>query len=574
MTTKTTEETCEGEATCDTHEAETTTRPEKPAVAPPPIGTKGLVIEMLLDLAGYVPTADLPRMRLIDPCCGRGGYLVRAIDRLLEAAARSATPISELEGAIVGIDVVVDHVEYASARVRAQLLARGVDGGVADRLVRSWLRQGDFLLTERDGAFDFIVGNPPQGRLERLDPDLAAAYRERHETLRDRADLSAAFVERSIAGLSPDGTLAFVLPDRWLTSRSGRALREVVSGKVIVRAVVDLRRVEPFERTTGTYPIVLVAERGAGPAPVSVVTVSSLSADPCLLAGAAIAEATACCRDGVVIDRHDDWFAAGEPWTLWTPKQRGFLRRIEESFQPVEETSCVGCGITTGADDVYIVHEDADVERDRLMPIVMRDDLQRAEGRLASFVLDTFDREGRVVELTGYPRLRAYLERHEARIRARYVARRSPSAWYRTIDRPNRAVVAANKLVVPDLARGIECFLVPAGAAVHHNLTYITSSTWDLRVLGGLLMSSVARAFVEAYAPTVRGGYLRLAPQVLRRIVVPPPESIPPALAAELADGFARRDRQSLDFAAARAYGIDVNERTSPAVGPSRRSPP
>jgi adenine-specific DNA-methyltransferase len=38
-----------------------------------------------------------------------------------------------------------------------------------------------------------------------------------------------------------------------------------------------------------------------------------------------------------------------------------------------------------------------------------------------------------------------------------------------------------------------------------HNLYHVTSDTWDPRVLGALLLSRVANAFIEAYAVKMRG---------------------------------------------------------------------
>jgi hypothetical protein len=92
----------------------------------------------------------------------------------------------------------------------------------------------------------------------------------------------------------------------------------------------------------------------------------------------------------------------------------------------------------------------------------------------------------------------------------------------------------------------------------HHNLYYVVSDTWDLRVLGGLLLSRVAQAFIEAYAVKMRGGTLRFQAQYLRRIRVPQPESISPEDCAALADAFTRRDRDAATEAALRAYGINT----------------
>lgn len=90
----------------------------------------------------------------------------------------------------------------------------------------------------------------------------------------------------------------------------------------------------------------------------------------------------------------------------------------------------------------------------------------------------------------------------------------------------------------------------------HHNLYWITSERWDLKVLGGILLSAVAQAFIEAYGVRMRGGTLRFQSQYLRKIRVPPPDSIPPDVADALAQAFDAGDRDAATRASLVAYGL------------------
>jgi hypothetical protein len=91
----------------------------------------------------------------------------------------------------------------------------------------------------------------------------------------------------------------------------------------------------------------------------------------------------------------------------------------------------------------------------------------------------------------------------------------------------------------------------------HHNLYYVVSSTWDLKVLGGILLSELAQFFVECYAVRMQGGYLRFQAQYLRRIRVPHPKTIHPKLAHALSKAFDNRDVDAANQAAFVAYGIN-----------------
>lgn len=98
--------------------------------------------------------------------------------------------------------------------------------------------------------------------------------------------------------------------------------------------------------------------------------------------------------------------------------------------------------------------------------------------------------------------------------------------------------------------------LEPGGHYPHHNLFYVTSARWDLEVLGGLLLSDTANAFVEAYSVRMAGDCLRVTAQYLRRVRVPDPDRLDPGVAAALREAFAARDRAAASAAALRAYGL------------------
>ena len=91
-----------------------------------------------------------------------------------------------------------------------------------------------------------------------------------------------------------------------------------------------------------------------------------------------------------------------------------------------------------------------------------------------------------------------------------------------------------------------------------HNLYWITSETWDLRVLGALLMSAVGEFFIHCYGVRMRGGYLRFQAQYLRRIRVPDPQCLSPALVQTLRHAFETQNFELATSAALEAYQIDA----------------
>ena len=85
----------------------------------------------------------------------------------------------------------------------------------------------------------------------------------------------------------------------------------------------------------------------------------------------------------------------------------------------------------------------------------------------------------------------------------------------------------------------------------------MTSEGWDLRVLGGLLLSRVGQFFIECYAVRMSGGYLRFQAQYLRRIRVPHPDEVGGEQARALAEAFESRDVETATQVALELFGID-----------------
>ncbi len=235
------------------------------------------------------------------------------------------------------------------------------------------------------------------------------------------------------------------------------------------------------------------------------------------------------------------------------------LRDLENRYHPLEAygDTKVGIGVATGNDAVYIVDSSLDVESDRLVPLVKREDI--VEGKILDSnrsVINTFTPGKGTINLDEYPKLRAFFLKHEKQIKKRHVAQKNPGSWFRTIDRVYPELVNKPKLLIPDIAGSNEVAFDEGKYHPHHNLYYITSSDWDMEVLGGLLSSRVALFFIWSYSVKMRGKYLRFQAQYLRRICVPTPDTISKGLKKQIKDAFRKRDFQTLDVLSLKAYDI------------------
>lgn len=519
--------------------------------------TKPHVVELILDLAGYRADHDLANRSLLEPSCGHGAFLLAAVPRLLQSAKRQRRSASSLRNALLAFDIDAEHVARTKSALLPLLLDARVRPSLASELLDSWIREDDFLLAPIGRSFDFVIGNPPYIRIEQLSETLQAEYRRRYRSLFDRADLYVAFIERGLNALSASGVLSFICADRWVSNKYGAPLRRLVSEQFKVRTYVDLHTASPFESDVIAYPSIFVMSPGKSES-VPVVTLGTASEEECRQVLGQISAPTDVAPIGVKVDLYKSWFEGEDPWILRSAAHLETLRALEGKHRPIGATARVGIGVATGNDRLYIVDGSCDVEPDRLVPLVMREDIVSGKVRDAGrFVINVFHDAGGVVDLERYPRLRRYLNEHAADIKKRHVAQKNPGAWFRTIDRVYPSLVSAPKLLIPDIAGSNEVAFDRGLFHPHHNLYFVTSSDWDLEVLGGLLSSRIALFFVWSYAVKMRGGYLRFQAQYLRRIRLPEPSSIGASLQKAIKQAFRKRDFAALDQLALGAYGLD-----------------
>jgi len=529
------------------------------------IFTRREVVDFILDLIGYVPTRALYNARLLEPSFGHGDFLIPAVERLIAASRRrhpASVPDPEvLKNAICAVELHRNSFEHTKEKLRELLLGAGLTSAQSEMLLGAWLIHGDFLLTDVKHSFTHIIGNPPYIRQELIPDALITEYRRRYATIFDRADIYVPFIERSLELLDYQGVLGFICADRWMKNRYGGPLRKLITEKYHLRAYIDMVDTPAFLSDVIAYPaITIIGNEPAGP--------TSIARRPEI-------EAKALCRlarclnelhptKGKGVTRIVALGRGDEPWVLDSSDSLTLVRRLEQSLPTLEEAGCrVGIGVATGADDVFIApYEALDVEADRKLPLAMTRDIQSGEVVWRGYgIVNPFADDGKLVPLSQYPKLRAHFDLHGAAIKKRHVSQKNPINWYRTIDRIYPELVKKPKLLIPDIKGDAQIVYEDGRLYPHHNLYHVLSDEWDLRALQGVLLSGIARLFVETYSTRMRGGFLRFQAQYLRRIRIPHWNTVSKELRHALRNAAIKRDIAACNEAVTALYGLSATER-------------
>lgn len=530
-----------------------------------PIGavfTKVEVTEFIMDLAGYDPQAKrLAASRLLEPSCGDGAFLTIAVRRLLESEQRFRSTIDwsdpDLANAIKACDVNIGFVIEARNKIAEQLVAAGCPSARAKALVEEWVEHSDFLLKVWREKFDHVIGNPPYVRIEDLPGKVLQRYRETYQTCVERADLYVAFFEQGLHLLSPDGNLAFICANRFAKNLYGRALRELIARDFRVRYYLNLEHTQPFATEVSAYPCVVVLDRQHG----AITRAASLdSLEPEILSGLSSGKDSA---QPTAWAHFPAWYQDGAPWVA-TSRQE-YTRHVElarkhPAFEESAEGTRVGIGVATGADDIFILPAaDPSIETECQLPLIMAGDISPQGLKWSGhFLVNPYEaqQKGGFRDLSRYPGLAKYFERHRSLLEKRHTAKKNPGTWFRTIDRVTHELTGTPKLLLPDIQSGGVVGFDEGKYYPHHNLYWITSTGWNLRALQALLRSTLVFNQVRAHSVQMRGGAVRYQAQVLRKVRVPLAAGLSVALVDRLAVVAGSGNQSEIDAVAEEAFNL------------------
>lgn len=444
---------------------------------------------------------------------------------------------------------------------REALSSADIPADVAEELAAAWISSGDFLLEPpAEQSADFVVGNPPYVRLEAVARERSDAYRLACTTMGGRADVYIGFYEHALRALRDDAMLGFICADRWMRNAYGARLRAMVSEEWAVETIISMTGVDAFEDEVDAYPAITILRRcpqSDGPLVVEATPHFDSAATSEVVELAARPKTGHVQRRGFRGARLGAWFSGPGGWPHGSPDRLATIANLEARYPALEDVTTgtkVGIGVATGADRIFITEDAGLVEEERLLPMTLPRDLADGVVRWSGkYLVNPWDADG-LVNLEDWPRLSSYLSQHHDLLAKRHTAKNG--RWHKTIDRVIEGLVDREKLYLPDFKEATFPVRDEGKTYPHHNLYWVTSDEWDLRVLGALLLSDVAGLFIEAYSVRMRGGFLRFQAQYLRRIRVPKREALDSSSEAALAEAFDLRDRERATELALPLYGL------------------
>ena len=402
----------------------------------------------------------LRQVRVLDPACGSGAFLVAAFDLLAREYRRADREIAALgaggvlQSGLYDVDETVLHhnlfgVDLNHESVEITKLSLWIKTATRERPL-TWLdgnlQVGDSVVSDptvsprafdwssghraglwfdaeahpdapdiharwRDG-FDVVLGNPPYVRQEWITA-LKPHLKEHYDAYDGVADLFVYFFERGLKQLAPGGRLGFIVANKWLKGGYAEGLRGLLASRCEVEQVIDFGHAPIFPDADAFPSIVVVRKLPAGDATARA-DVWAVQFPREELGHVALPEFV---RDRGWPVPHTRF--GKEPWSLEPPAVERLLEKMRTVGRPLAEVCGTKPyrGVLTGYNAAFMIDEatrDALIaehpsSRELIKPYLRGRDVQR-------WVPD-WDRQymifaRRGVEIERYPAILRHLEQH------------------------------------------------------------------------------------------------------------------------------------------------------------------
>ena len=454
------------------------------------------VVSYMLDKVNYSGDLNLRHVRITEPACGEGEFVVEIAKRIIHSSKQFNFDAQEaFQLNVRAYDIDPTKIEIC----RRRILELGITPSELN------IQMGDSLRMPMEKT-DIVIGNPPYIRYENIPYDMIDYCRYTFQTFHYRSDLYIPFYEKTLSIINPGGIHCFICSNRWLKNEYGKKLRQLIASKYHLCEIINLERTNAFQENVLAYPAITVIAANKPAKTFDYVDCPSVE------------DLTTIKSSPRRMPEDSDWSPAFNPICynnhLYNIEQQGFK---------------IGIGVATGADSIFISSELPQlVESELILPGInardLRGDCFKWRGE---YLLNPYKPDGSLINLDDYPRASAYLQSFREKLSSRHIAKNSPSLWYRTIDKINSNLVSQPKVLLPDMSGNSFIFVDDGNYYPLHNIYYITGrSSTELRILAALLMSKFVRDQLAAITNNMNGGFPRWQSQHLRKLQIPLIESI------------------------------------------------
>lgn len=365
------------------------------------------------DINALIDSVD--RLKILDPACGSGAFLIEMIDRLTDLL-RKADPdnklwkekqtksacaerdvlkrkklICEIENIfnigppdfarryflikshIYGVDIQPAAIDIAVCRFIISLYASGEDKKWCSessllnlfQMIRSGFASADALFDfdpERifgiKNDFDIVIGNPPYIEFKKLPADEKEKL-SRYKSAKGKYDIYVTFIERSLELLHENGIFCCIFPTTFMKKQFGQEIRKMIRRSFRIINIQDFADIQVFGAAT-SYTGVFLFRKESVTGRYFFQYHQYKNADRKIPASdfcQSLNENKPGSLKEIVTVSNEE--LSSGIWNFQSEKTKELLRKIYSGSKPLSEyAEAIFQGISSGKDEVFYINEE------------------------------------------------------------------------------------------------------------------------------------------------------------------------------------------------------------------------
>lgn len=488
------------------------------------------VIERMTEKALFAANLiENPYIRILDPACGTGLFLMKAFQMLKDNFEKNYEAIldrnKELEGKLqkdgIGSFIVENNLWGADIDQEALDTAGEMLMKLAGRECHVNLACCDSLMGGVEGEYDYILGNPPYIGHKTVSIEYKKVLQELYKGIyRDKSDISYCFLKRGIDLLRQGGTLSFITSRYFMEGPSATGLRSYITDTCSITEVVDFYGGRVFQ-DAGVATCIITLRKGSFDEGTLVLKhkqdVGSTGTE--LFAYSNFEHFT--------VSRAK---LKDEGWVLLSPEKYEIFAALEaKSSVTLMDIADSYQGIITGCDRAFVVSKSEivqnEIEESLLRPWIKNSDVLKYGIRETDKFLIYSDF---IKEEKDFPKAIKHIESCRDRLQERRECRRGVRKWYQLQWGRSHEVFESPKIVYPYKSSNSRFAVDEAG-------NYCSADVYSLKLkkeyqgiitldyIAAILNSQLFEYYFKCYAKKISENLYDYYPNTVLRMRIPMP---------------------------------------------------
>ncbi len=519
---------------------------------------------------------EILEMKILDPACGSGSFLIRAYSELLriieekmkkgETSKKSVSlkqyserltlsqKVSVLTFCIYGVDLDKKAVEIAQLNLLLKLL----DGETGETLskikdvkkilpmLNKNIKCGNSLIdsgTEKsfdwgkefydvmnNGGFDIVIGNPPYINMQTL-PDLQAWCKNKYpEIYTGQNDILYYFVLRGLNVLNENGQLGYITSRYFLESSYASKFRNFILNKSHIKQIIDFNNFQVFGRNVNVLTAIILLNKNKKSEQSSVIKVKVKTVNGLEIINH-IEKHPMDYSDEII-----DCFSIKQTnlndsaWAFSTPGLAKICKKLETNCTSLDKICTIAKGMETGLNEAFVIDKETakneHIETEVLQNYVKTRDLK------GYFSLDRKMKIIYIPEKTNENKIKntlKYLIKWQNQLKQRYDYKKGHCEWYSWGNLRNRDIFESEKeKIITPLYSTSNKFIYDSGRSEENYYTltdtYILVNNGTMKIKMKYLLAILNSKLIEFYfknnSKLKREGYYEYAGGSLAKIPI------------------------------------------------------